>query len=216
MKPFSQDGFTQVNNWIIDTLMQSVNGNEFKTLICIMRYTVGWHQAHEIVSYSQIRDMTGIKSNTTVSNCLQTLLDKQYIIRQCVGHHSEFETPIFVYAINRDYEVEDLEIEHLSSSKNGQVPSPFSGQSERKKEKDNYIYHQFLEILSLAFGTKAQYENVFAQCKLVSYENGVLTIALRNEYALDLVTNHTGTVKTINRAIEQVENLNEVRFLSQD
>ncbi len=77
--------YTQIPNIYFDSIMQTLNHTENIVFLVIMRKTFGWHKKRDKISYSQIMELTGIKSRTTVSTALKGLLEKGLIETQKAG-----------------------------------------------------------------------------------------------------------------------------------
>jgi len=77
--------YTQIPNIYFDSIMQTLNHTENIVFLVIMRKTFGWHKKRDNISYSQIMDITGIKSRTTVATALKGLLEKGLIETQRAG-----------------------------------------------------------------------------------------------------------------------------------
>lgn len=80
--PFAplEDDFFSISNCLIDTIMPTLSSSAFKVLCYILRQTRGYRRDGDSIGYSEIKEGTGIKSNTTVSKDLRSLLDKDYIV----------------------------------------------------------------------------------------------------------------------------------------
>jgi len=77
--------YTQIPNVYFDEIMQTLNQTENIVFLVIMRKTFGWHKKRDKISYSQIMEITGIKSRSTVSTALKGLLEKGLIETQKAG-----------------------------------------------------------------------------------------------------------------------------------
>lgn len=116
-KPESQ--FTQLHNTIFDVIMRECTPNEWQVLCAIIRKTRGWDKAEDDISYSQIIELTGIVSRTTISKSLQGLIQKNMIAavgRTGVTKH---------YILNTDYTID------LTSPENGLVDDRKGNQSRK-------------------------------------------------------------------------------------
>lgn len=103
IKPFTrQDGYTIFDNTILDYIMPSVSGNAWKVLCLIIRKTRGWQKESDEISFSQIRDGSGIKTNHTVARAVDELEQAGYII--VTRGAGDWDTN--TYALNLDYELD--------------------------------------------------------------------------------------------------------------
>jgi len=82
IKPFAkpEQEFMMVHNSVIDEIMPLCSASEFKILMAIFRKTRGWGKEIDRISYSQLMEMTGIKSVTTISNATSALQEKGMIV----------------------------------------------------------------------------------------------------------------------------------------
>lgn len=80
IQPFdTRDNFTRIHNYVIDVIMPMLKPNTFKVLMAIVRKTKGWGKDADQISYSQLRDLTGIKSDSTLAAALSDLEKRKYI-----------------------------------------------------------------------------------------------------------------------------------------
>jgi phage replication O-like protein O len=101
IRPFDPDkNYTQFHNYVLDTIMPQLSGNTWKVLCFIIRKTKGWNREEEQLSYSTIREGTGIKSDTTLSSVLRELVALDYIHVQDSG-----QWKAHVYSLNTEFEV---------------------------------------------------------------------------------------------------------------
>jgi hypothetical protein len=68
-----------VHNSIFDDVMRTVGPNAYKILLTIFGKTRGWNKDTDKISYSQLREYTGIGSNSTIQNALRELEEKGHI-----------------------------------------------------------------------------------------------------------------------------------------
>lgn len=102
VKPFARQGhYTAVDNAVLDEIMPMLSGNEWKVLSLIIRQTIGWQKDIDGIAYSQFRDGTGIKSNTTIQKSINELI-KLGIVE--VGKTSNINDPHF-YRLNKEYQI---------------------------------------------------------------------------------------------------------------
>jgi phage replication O-like protein O len=136
VKPFSKEtGYTQVSDYVLDFIMPTLSGNQWKVLCFVIRKTVGWKKESDALSYAQIIAGTGIKSDATVSEALKVLVGKTYILKS-PGDKWEATT----YTLNTDFEVTDVSSpasknEADVTSKNGAVSASKNEDTINKGEK---------------------------------------------------------------------------------
>ncbi len=111
IKPFENIGnFTTFPNTIIDYVVPYCKTTTWKLLTVIIRKTIGWHKAVDMLSLSQLVSLTGMTKPTVIAS-IKDAIKSKYIIRNPKGNS-------FVYGINRDY--------ILPASKN---PLPLNGKN---------------------------------------------------------------------------------------
>ncbi len=100
--PFAEQGnFTIVHNIVIDKIMPTLTGAEFKILMTIIRQTVGWHREKDAISYQNFMDATGVGSASTVKKSLDQLKEKGLII---IESTEKWNSP-FLYSLNKAYSI---------------------------------------------------------------------------------------------------------------
>ena len=101
--PFSDPDlkYTMVDNYLIDHIMPIIRPNAFKVLILIIRKTMGWHKKEDQISYSQIRELTGISSQSTAQAAIKELIDRE-IVLQSEGN-TKWEA--FTYSLNIKFSI---------------------------------------------------------------------------------------------------------------
>jgi phage replication O-like protein O len=102
IQPFdNRDGFTRINNYVLDYIMPSLPPNAWKVLCFVLRKTKGWGKDTERLSYPIIQNGTGIKSTATLSAALKELVQLDYIIIEKGG---QFDA--FTYSLNTDLTID--------------------------------------------------------------------------------------------------------------
>lgn len=198
-RKFKQYPYTQIDNYVFDVVMRTLSGNEYKVLNVILRFTAGWHQERDRASYKQIKKYTGIKSDTTISKCLKKLDELGYIKRYIVKYHSQFDIPIYEYAINYDFDIED------STTPNNEDPTPNNGEKtlhsmEYPKETNKKISNSWqlvLNFLSISIDAKI-FEKHFLNSQQIDEDENTITVRVVNKFSLDWVT--TKLKKSVERA----------------
>jgi phage replication O-like protein O len=103
-KPYDnpEKEFTMVHNSLFDKVMRDVSPNAYKILMTIFRKTRGWNKDTDSISYSQLREFTGIGSNATVQRALKELEGKGhiFIIKGDEGFGDSY------MALNPDYDTD--------------------------------------------------------------------------------------------------------------
>jgi hypothetical protein len=80
IRPFDpRVNYTRFHNYLLDVIMPELRPNSWKLLCFIVRKTTGWHKDAEQLSYSQLRNGTGIKSDPTLSAAIKDLVELGYI-----------------------------------------------------------------------------------------------------------------------------------------
>jgi hypothetical protein len=125
VRPFAEHGhYTEVHDAVFDVIMKRCPPNAFKVLCLILRKTRGWRKDSDSISYTQIRNGTGIASDTTVHTALKWLHDQGMILRHDEGRAS---TEAMGYSIDRSYNFEARATRTVSQSATRTVPQPATG-----------------------------------------------------------------------------------------
>lgn len=106
IKPFRDvGGYTSFPNAAIDHIMPNCKPNTWKLLCAIIRKTIGWHKRRDIISFSQLQDITGMISRETLLVALDDAVKEGYIIK--IPYENTFK-----YEINKQYEILDTQYEN--------------------------------------------------------------------------------------------------------
>jgi phage replication O-like protein O len=87
------------DNAVIDHLMPQLSPTEWKVLTLIVRKTVGWNKEEDSISYSQIKDGTGIKSDATISKAIKALVGLDVVRTRVNGDRWKANS----YRLNRSF-----------------------------------------------------------------------------------------------------------------
>ena len=91
-------GFTQIPNWLLDST-NGLTGAEFRVLMCIYRLTAGFHRKTYKISYSQLTEMSGVKS---ISIVCQSLKRQGHIDFECeIGKANKITILKPIKSVNR-------------------------------------------------------------------------------------------------------------------
>jgi len=91
-------GFTQIPNWLLDST-NGLTSAEFRVLMCIYRLTVGFHRKTYKISYSQLTEMSGVKS---ISIVCQSLKRQGHIDFECeIGKANKITVLKPIKSVNR-------------------------------------------------------------------------------------------------------------------
>lgn len=71
---------TQIPNFFIENMAQ-YSGAEVKVFIAICRKTIGWHKVSDRISYSQLKDLTGLSTNG-LKKAIAVLVQDDFIIQE--------------------------------------------------------------------------------------------------------------------------------------
>ena len=152
IKPFARQGhFTVVDNAIFDFVLPNISRTSGYVLLFIIRKTIGWQKDKDAISYSQLREITGIKGKSTISKAIKEL-ERIGIITVQRTHSRNGST---VYSLNKEYAVEESwspkngvqkmdtqkesitkEREGFSKDENPSSPNGDSRPAKKKKEKE--------------------------------------------------------------------------------
>jgi len=99
-----EPNYTQIPNEFLDNIMPTLSGAENVVFLVIMRKTFGWHKKKDKISYSQIREGSGISSNTTIQTALKKLQEKGliFIVKEKKGISYEVNITETVNEENED------------------------------------------------------------------------------------------------------------------
>lgn len=102
VKPFNkpETQFTQLHNSIFDVVMRQCKPSEWQVLCAIIRKTRGWDKPGDKISYTQIMELTGIASKSTISRAVQGLIKKNMIVTSGTYGATTY------YQLNKDYTIE--------------------------------------------------------------------------------------------------------------
>lgn len=139
IKPLAAPPYTMFHNLILDEIMPRLSPNAWKVLCVAIRQTWGWTDKYsptgrkqsDVVSYSQFKRMTGIKSDHTVNRAIQECLANGCLVRQQTDTSPGYGTPIYTYRLNTDYACPSVE-----NAVGGQVPSAKNAVSPSAKNAD--------------------------------------------------------------------------------
>lgn len=99
MSQFIANSF-QIPNAFVDEALDKVSGNACKIYLLIVRKTRGWNKEADRISFAQIREATGIGSNTTVDNAINELI-KFNLIKVISGNQKSSNQ----YRLNDDFSI---------------------------------------------------------------------------------------------------------------
>jgi hypothetical protein len=126
--------------------MPRLSHTGWKLLCVAIRQTWGWvdptsptgRKQSDQISYSQFKDKTGIKSDTTISKALKECLLLGYLGRTEIGK-ARTGRPEFAYWLNTDYELNTPENGVLNTSENGVLNTPESEETKNKGKTTNDV-----------------------------------------------------------------------------
>lgn len=127
IQPLKRQGYyTVFDNVFLDHVLPSLKLSSWAVFCVIMRKTIGWQKESDEVSYSQIKNGTGIQTNATVSAAIKELKQKELILTTSAEGKSN------LFTLNREFTIEvpdqypgtssKIEQDFSTSSKNEQVP----------------------------------------------------------------------------------------------
>jgi phage replication O-like protein O len=95
---------TQLSNDFIDNHMKNLSGNASKIFIAISRKTIGWHKDTDKISFSQLLDITGIKSRDTLNKAIKELEIYNIIKVSRVQKTNQYEINYFDESVQKLYQ----------------------------------------------------------------------------------------------------------------
>lgn len=143
--PFANaGGYTTFDNAVLDRIMRQAAPNTWKVICAITRLTVGWQKTQDMISLSQLQDLTGIASRQTLMVAINDAIDNLFIVR--APHRNSF-----VYALNRNYTilidedpVQQVDVQQIPIPETAYVPATV--EPEQKKERDERLDHKAVKI----------------------------------------------------------------------
>lgn len=158
--------YTKFPNWIIDNVMPECSPNEWKIVCAIVRNTIGWNKDSDIISYTQIETAAGIKSRKTISDCIQSLVDKGIVRREKAGRQSFKYSIKLVQNMNQFKNCTSSKIEPDITKTSSKIEPELVQKLNTQKKKENInkvtIYAALFEGLtgfSPPHETSAHYED---------------------------------------------------------
>jgi hypothetical protein len=125
-------GFTQIPNWLLDST-NGLTSAEFRVLMCIYRLTVGFHRKTYKISYSQLTEMSGVKS---ISIVCQSLKRQGHIDFECeIGKASVITILKPITSVNRFPKKAINSVNHTHSVSE---PHPLTHLNGSRGAKENY------------------------------------------------------------------------------
>lgn len=86
------NNYTQISNEFIDN-MNKYSGSEVKLFLAISRKTIGWHKLSDRISYSQLRKITGLSTNS-LKKSIKILVDDNWILQSETINGYEYDLNI--------------------------------------------------------------------------------------------------------------------------
>lgn len=72
-------GYTKIADVLLDTWLSDLSEAELKTLLVIIRQTIGWNKARDRISHGQFKKKTGL-SGRSITRAIESLSDRNFII----------------------------------------------------------------------------------------------------------------------------------------
>jgi len=80
--PQLENGYLQIANEVFEALCCSdLTGNEFRVMLAVMRKTWGWRKKADVVTRSELSEITGIKEKVSISEACSRLVARRMVIR---------------------------------------------------------------------------------------------------------------------------------------
>lgn len=106
LRPFAEQGhYVVFHDALLDEIMPICPPNAWKVLCFVLRKTRGWGRDSDRLSYSAIRQGTGIASDATAAKALQWLCERGILIASS-GRAPSGRFRVSEYALNPDFELE--------------------------------------------------------------------------------------------------------------
>jgi len=147
--PFREVPYTQVSNYAIDHILQTVAPSTWVVIQVTIRLTKGYHRNETDITLKQYEKLTGL-TQPTIIKALAQALDREIIIRKKKGKG-------FVYSLNRDMAIdlstkESLVIAEDDNTRNfsNTTKETLANQRSIKENKDNGIIKKSLNKITPA------------------------------------------------------------------
>lgn len=100
--PQKEDGYTSISNELLEALLKiNLSMYEYKVLLAIMRKTYGWSKKSDVISHSQLTELTNI-SQPHINRTLKYLTDRNII------KSSKLSNIKVEYTMQKDYTLWDI------------------------------------------------------------------------------------------------------------
>ena len=187
VKPFNkpESQFTQLHNSIFDVIMRICTNSEWKVLCAVLRKTRGWDKPGDDISYSQIKELTGVASNSTIATAVSGLIKKDMIIA------SKREGATTFYQLNQNYTID------LTSPKIGQVLAEEDDLSKNWTGTCTDSGHPTCPKI----GHTKDSLNSLNKERIINQESSDLHVRLIQKHSLDLSPSEKKTVSLIKRCL---------------
>ena len=87
MPKAKNNGYAQVDNNILEALSRyKLTSYELRIVLAIIRKTLGWHKDSDIISHSQLRQLTGIDERNIVRT-IKKLTEKNILEKQVLHQY---------------------------------------------------------------------------------------------------------------------------------
>ena len=71
-------GYTKVSDVLLDTWLADLSEAELKTLLIIIRQTIGWNKSRDRISHSQFKTRSGL-SQRSITSAVESLSNRNFI-----------------------------------------------------------------------------------------------------------------------------------------
>ena len=145
--------FTQVPNRFIDEHMASMSGAAAKIMVAICRKTIGWHKQTDRISFSQLRELTGISSNTTIRKGLDELIETGLINAiQVPGKTVQYDLNIPTIPNNGTVAIPET-VTGCTKKWHSTIPETVNTKERKETNKRKTAYAEFVHMTEEEYGT---------------------------------------------------------------
>ncbi len=93
---------TQVPNHMIDIFLREMEGSAIKCFLAICRKTIGWHKASDYISFSQLKELTGL-SNGGIEAGTKELVSRGLItVKKSKGRTNKYDINFDTTLLSRE------------------------------------------------------------------------------------------------------------------
>jgi phage replication O-like protein O len=161
-----------MNNEFIEN-MSNYTGEAVKVFMAISRKTIGWHKINDRISYSQLKELTGIRHHVTIKKAIDTLVKDKWITARQTTKGNVFGLYIEKEALN-----DKKKTKQTMSSNDTEKPQTMSPDDNTKETNikeninngkvpfNNKIFYFFIDTYKHLYKENLEIEPSFSKYKI--------------------------------------------------